>query len=1114
MCSPGEMAAMREIRIDRRFLLRTALVVAATVWLSHTVHAWQMRQHARGQLRLAEEARVEDQPDELIAALSRYLSFAPKDQAMRGEYALALVERAKDERQRWRALQVLRQAMASPIAPPEVRLRAAELALDLAEPTEARKCLDPLFKHSRVRLDVLELAVRADVARQQFASAVTCLRLILEQAPHRVDTATQLAVMLRDQLHQPRQGEAVLDRLVHDNPRLATAWLARARHRLATGKLEESAKDLKQARELAPRDVDVLQQSAEVAQLREQGEEACEFWLRAVHEQPERAALRLGLARAQRDRGQLDLAVATLREGLQRLPDNVDLLFDLADVLIEKGDVAQAERLRAALPKPAATGRSAFLAARVAQRDRRWLESAQRYVEALTGPDVERDLAGRLMLELASCYAELGARDEQFLATLQAARLSNAPKARLRWSAMLVEAGRDEDALPHLRSLTSLSTPPKATWALYAKALLDHYRSKPIWQRRWREVEQALEQAGDDPAREVTTSLLRAELAWLRQEPAEAIHLVETALLEHPDEPMLYLALADLATRQGDVAGARKAIARGDEVLGQRLDWLLARAAQLAGKRDPASYRELLRLEAQAARLRAEERDRLEWQLTQLHARIDNHRDVERLATGLFARHPEDVSVALMLVDALLARKADAEADRLTQRLRQLEGPNGAGWRSAAVAVLLAKAQGGAREHLHEARKLIEEIRKVRAGWAHVDLLAGKVADLEQLPEEALTHYRHALALGDYPPYAVLRVIQLLGDKGRWGEATDILEHARRNGMLDREFLRPAAWIALRAGQADRARDLARLAVPPGSRSYRDLVWLGRLLDAAGRETEAEEAFHEALQLAPDVGETWLARLGQLLRVGQRQEADELLERMEQEVDPKNRPLAFGQAQEMVGQFSRAEQTYRELLKHRPRDGQVLLRLANLYLRRNQPLQAEQVYRQLLSGKVALIDEDIPDLRRRLALTLTAPEQRDDRVDEALAILALNTRDVGDSEADRRVAALVRGRRAADRRAMLDALALLPRGAAGTADEQLRLAQLYDAEGLWPQAREQLRSLLLRDGGNGALLVVLIDGLLRHGKKAEAVSQIERLKKVEPECPRLAEFARRVQAGG
>ena len=182
------------------------------------------------------------------------------------------------------------------------------------------------------------------------------------------------------------------------------------------------------------------------------------------------------------------------------------------------------------------------------------------------------------------------------------------------------------------------------------------------------------------------------------------------------------------------------------------------------------------------------------------------------------------------------------------------------------------------------------------------------------------------------------------------------------------------------------------------------------------------------------------------------------------------------------------------------------MHLLRLYVRTNRNAQAERVLSLLIDRSVALPAEELPALRRQMALAITAPEQPAGRVEEAQALLAKNRIKKGETTANRRVLLLVRGRLPQERSASLCALEQLPGGPAVTAAERLRLAQLYDANGDWQHARQQLLELLDGDANNAAYLAVLIDGLLRHGKKAEADDYLDRLSKIEPDSDRTREL--------
>jgi tetratricopeptide (TPR) repeat protein len=433
-----------------------------------------------------------------------------------------------------------------------------------------------------------------------------------------------------------------------------------------------------------------------------------------------------------------------------------------------------------------------------------------------------------------------------------------------------------------------------------------------------------------------------------------------------------------------------------------------------------------------------------------------------------------------------------------------LEGLGGLEWRCARAAWLLRHGRAGDRA---EARRLLAEVQKDHPTAARPPLLLGQLADREGQAEQALACYRRVLELGDYQPLAVA----LLLAADRHGDADQVLEQAYRRSVLAADLWRPAAETALRAGQPERACRLARQVVAATRRSYLDLLWLGRILDWAGRHTEAGEVLAEATRRAPDVPDTWLALLGHLVRRKQSDGQEACLAGMREHVEAAYLPVAEARAHELLGQDDQAEQAYRRLLERQPHHAEALSRLAALYLRTDQPSRAEAVLIALLGPRVLVPEEEQPAWRRRLALAITVPGQAKDRVDQALALLEMNRRQDGDTPADRRVRALVRATRPGERAEALRELERLPGGPASTPQERLHLPRLYEQAGDWPRARQQYQALLAGDPDNTAWLALFIEALTRAGQKAEALRWLAELEKREPRSPRTGRL--RTQLG-
>jgi tetratricopeptide (TPR) repeat protein len=1122
---------MTKVSLNTHFLARTAVALVFLTGLIYLAHVVQVGRHARGQLERAARAEHAGDTVEVIASLHRSLEFDPSSKEVRARYGLALSERATTSGQRAKALKVLRQALAEEPGRSDVAIAAARMALGLEppDPAEATRLLAPVLRQQGDRADLQELLARAQADTGATQVAVQSLCRALELDPARTSSAALLADLL-SKSGQSRQAEVVLDTLVKNNPRSSGALLARARHRLASDKLEIAREDLAQARKLAPTDTDVLAAAAALAWRRGDFGECATTWSTVLAQKPDDVAAYLSLVRAERERRGTVVeppaaaqrgteVIKLLRSGLKRLPEQPDLLFALADLLLDEHHAREAKSVCERIarfrsedghdsPRAAGKGQLLYLQGRIEQEHQRWREAILAFAQSAQSGDLSAEEGGRLMRALASCYAALGEQEEQLAALRQAVELNPTPSVRLELARVLVAARTGIEALPQLRALTALPVAVAAALPLLARALLEENLTRPTWQRNWTEMESVLSRASK--SQPVAVALLRCDMHLVRGHRAEAQAILADALLQHPDEPLLWNAEANLSQQDGEAA-VEAVLTKADRQLGDRIAWLLLRAERLGMQSGATASRDLQRLEVIARRLPARDRDRLERSLAEVSERRGDRAAVDRICGRILQSHPADLRARQLFLEGRLAAGDDAGATRLVEEMRKREGEDGTVWRSALAALHLNRAGRGDRSGLPEAGKLVQEVRQRRPGWSYGAYLEGRLHDLKGKAKEALTCYRRVLQLGDYRPWAVRRVVELLTGEGRYREANQVLDVVAWHGALERDLWRPAAQIALRAGKPERACELARLAVPVGSGSYRDLIWRGRLLDAAGQPTEAEHSLREAVRNAPDALDGWLALLALLDRQGRNGDADAALKAMRQELPPSRQPMAVARAFQVLARLDEAVRAYRQIVTQDPRNVEALRRLAHLYLRTNQNARAVAVLVQLLDPKQSVSDEDLPELRRQLALAMTAAQFGEDRIESALRLLQLNTQSEGDAVADRRVAALVRGGDAAQRAESLQALERLPGGPAIVPEESLRLAQLYNANGDWPRARERLLGLLEKDRRNGSYMAVLIDGLLSHGKRAEAATWLDRLAAVEPDAARTRELRARLQ---
>jgi tetratricopeptide (TPR) repeat protein len=322
---------------------------------------------------------------------------------------------------------------------------------------------------------------------------------------------------------------------------------------------------------------------------------------------------------------------------------------------------------------------------------------------------------------------------------------------------------------------------------------------------------------------------------------------------------------------------------------------------------------------------------------------------------------------------------------------------------------------------------------------------------------------------------------------------------------LPRDLLRIAAEVAARAGHPERALALAQQAVSPGSRDYRDHVWLSAILAAVGRQAAAEDVLRHAVFLGGGVPDPWVALVGYLARTDQPDKAEAALQEMKSRLAPDRLPLALAQGYEALGNQAAAEEQYRAALAAKPNDFLVLHRAADFYLHHDRPRQAEAALRGLLDPGLLVPQGTLAWARRQLALLLAA-QATEERVREALALLDQNRVPGGETVADERARAFVQAARPGQRKPAIRLVEESVERQPLAPDERFRLAQLYEAENDWPRAGEHLRALLAADRKNTTYLDYYIRGLLRHGQKEEARAWVMRLEQLEPGSPRTKAF--------
>ncbi len=809
--------------------------------------------------------------------------------------------------------------------------------------------------------------------------------------------------------------------------------------------------------------------------------------------------------------GHRDEALANFRAGLEKLPDNPDLLHAACDALLELKRPDEAAALVARLREPGMPpGLAEYLDARILMLRGRWAEAERSLRRTAETPGVSTELLSRIDVCLGHCWGRLGAPDRRLAAFNDAVNVDRYfPPAQMGLAAALLDAGRADEALEHLRWLTRLASADEASWVLLARALLENNLTLPAAKRDWAEVRAALDRASRSVELATDVTLLEARLLQARGKPAEAAAVLERACRDHPDEAAFWKARAELAAASGDADAAAKALEEGRQKASDRAAATAAALEFWERQGGPGAVRFLGRLEAELPPAPPEGRAE-EWRkelrlLAEADLRLGRAGDAQRLARELVRSSPaDDVASRALLAEALLAGGAEDVKAALAD-LRKAEGEDGTWWPALQAAWLLRRARAGEKGAVDRAAELLAEVERRRPGWGRADLLRGELQEQKGDPNAAAEAYLRAVDDGERAPGVGLRTVQLLAAQERFADADRVARRFQAAGPLRPDFARLAAEVAMRAGSTERALELASQAVRPGDPDYRSQLWLGAVQAAAGRDSDAEHSFRRAAELAPSLPDPWLALVAHLSRTGQAGRAAKELARLRQKVAAEDLPLTLARCLEILARWKDASEQYQAALAQHPDDANVLRSAAAYYLRLGEEEKARPLLERLRSPEVAAPEEALAWARRQEALLLAGPGAAEERVRRALALLDGNRNLVGDAAADRRARAFAEAAQPEGRAAALRRLDELAASQPLSGEEQARLARLVEDED-WPRSSQLYRGAVAADPENPAHLAGLAAALLRHDEPDEARTLVGRLEKVEPDSARTRDL--------
>ncbi len=1088
-------------KINIRLLVSLLIVavIGSAGWFF--LHRFQAKRHVAALLDMATVAEAQGRPDRAARFVGLYLSLGGGDSAARIRYADLLEQQAGTAKALHRVMEVREQLLLDQPDNHDIRRRVVSAGLRL-------RLFDDTLRHLKVLHEAFPKDGTIDYqlglclqGRGEDEKAAKSYEDAVEHAPNQIEAYDRLARLYRDRLDQPAKADKVMDDLVQKNPSSFQAYLVRADYRqtFALPKVEE---DLKEARRLAPDNADVLLASERVARGAGNLEEARVYLKHATDKHPEDKRVYTVWAVQESAAGHAPEVLKWLRLGVKDFPGDPELLFNLTSALIQNGDRAEAQEILAQMDRlklmPAECD---FLHARLLIAEQEWAE-ASLLLEA-TRPLLANslDLSVRSQILLAECYGRLGDVDRQ-IAALRQATIAD-PKSQLARSALaaiLSEKGGLDEALEQYRRLMALGQMPAGDWANVARLEIVRNMKLPPAQQHWEPVEAALKQAEKQSPDGLQVPLLRAEALRAQGKTDDARQLLETTRGRFPRQLAPWVALAGLAEpaeAQRLLDTAEKQLAGKDEPPGLTADLLLARLAFLRSEKDLPTV-QALEKKAVALKSGPDENARLLHGLAVAYLRLGKDAEATHLLKQVAELHLQDFQVRLLLFDLALRAGNREGMDQAIAEIERLEVPGGAMGNYDRARLFIWRARQGDKKLIGQARELLAQVVARRPAWSPAALLQGEMDELEGKPDKAVDSYLRAIELGERKPEVIRWVAEFLFENKRYAEVDQVLRKLLDESLVSTDLQKLGAEAALRAGDRERALNLAQQDVLSKSNDYRVHLWLGHLLWSLGHKSDAEVALNEAVKLAGTAPDAWIALIQFFKAMGQKTQAEETLNRASKILTGDQAALVgLAQCYEVLGHRDRAIELVAEAAASQTSNANVLRSAAEYYFQIGQVSKGVPLVRRILDPKLKAGPTDLSWSRRALALALSAAGPDKD-FQEALGLIEQNEKAKTFNRDDLYAKARVLATRSSERKKAIGVLEDMGQQQPLLAPEQFLLAQLYDKDGNESSARKAMLSALAMEGDNPYYLHAYARFLLDHKETQEARIWTEKLEQRQP----------------
>ena len=228
---------------------------------------------------------------------------------------------------------------------PDARRRLVELDLKAGRFADAKLHLQNyLLKENPKDGQLWYQLAQCQESDQTFDVAIENYKHAIEYKPDLWEAYLRIALVQRKHLEHPEQADTTMNDMVEHNAALPEAYYARAQYWLEYGQPEKAMADAEKAVTLNDQNVLYLLFAANVAQQSKNLEKAEEYAARARKLDNRDPKVYLVSSQLALLRSEGDKAVALLKQGLTARPNNTDLLWELANLQVERGEFDEARK--------------------------------------------------------------------------------------------------------------------------------------------------------------------------------------------------------------------------------------------------------------------------------------------------------------------------------------------------------------------------------------------------------------------------------------------------------------------------------------------------------------------------------------------------------------------------------------------------------------------------------------------------------------------------------------------------------------------------------------------------------------------------------------------------